>query len=58
MQDATLALLHYSCCHLGGSGTRVGLLFVDFSSVFSTIQAHLLVQKCTDQLSSILDFEE
>lgn len=42
VQDATIALLSLLYKHLEVSGNHAGLLFVDFSSAFNTIQPHLL----------------
>ncbi len=44
VQDATLTFFNYIYRHLEGSSMQ-RLLFVDFSSVFNTVQPHLLVQK-------------
>ena len=46
-EDAILSLLDKLYCHLEGAkrGNSVRLLFFDFSSVFNTIQPHILVRK-------------
>ncbi len=45
VEDASSTLLNMIMKHLEGRKTHVRLLFVDFSSVFNTIQPHVLVNK-------------
>lgn len=44
-EDAVGYLLHTSLQHLDSQGHFARILFNDFSSVFSTIQQHLMIQK-------------
>ena len=44
-EDATLTLLHNAYTHLEKPGSFVRILFIDFSSAFSTIQPHLMASK-------------
>ena len=44
-EDAVLTLLHHLYEHLDRQKTYARVLFVDFSSVFNTIQPHLMVKK-------------
>lgn len=44
-EDAVSYLLHTSLQHLDSQGHFARILFIDFSSVFSTIQRHLMIQK-------------
>ena len=44
-EDATLALLRNAYTHLEKPGSFVRILFTDFSSVFNTIQPHLMASK-------------
>ena len=46
--DAILILLHNTFFHLDKPGSFVRILFIDFSSAFSTIQPHLLAMKFLD----------
>ena len=43
--DAILTVLHNAFLHLDKAGSYVRMLFIDFSSVFNTIQPHLLALK-------------
>ena len=45
VDDATGLLLHKLYSHADSVGNYSRVLFVDFSSVFNTIQPHLLVTK-------------
>ena len=44
-EDATHTLLHSAYTHLEKTGSFVGILFIDFSSAFYTIQSHLMASK-------------
>lgn len=48
VEDATLYLLHHTYRHLDKTGSWIRMLFLDFSSAFNTIQAHLLLMKLKD----------
>ena len=48
VDDAVNTLLHIVLSHLDKSKTYTRLLFIDFSSAFNTIQAHILLRKLYD----------
>jgi hypothetical protein len=43
--DLVVCMLHRLLEHLEGTGNCAHILFVDFSSVFITIQRHTIIQK-------------
>ena len=43
VQDAILTLIHPIYEHLENRNTQVRILFIDFSSAFTTIQPHILL---------------
>ena len=43
VEDATLTLLNSIYSHLDKPNTHAGILFMDFSSAFNTVQPHLLL---------------
>lgn len=43
--DVVVCMLHRLLEHLEGTGNCAHILFVDFSSVFNTIQRHTIIQK-------------
>ena len=45
VEDATLTMFNLIASHLDNSGSTVHVLFMDFSSAFSTIQTHILIKK-------------
>ena len=45
VDDAVLTLLHKAFLHLDKPGSFIRVLFVNFSSAFSTIQPHLLAEE-------------
>ena len=44
-KDTTLILIHNAYTHLERTGSFVWILFINFSSAFSTIQPHLMTSK-------------
>ena len=46
--NATLSMLNVILEHLERRGSYAGILFVDFSSEFNTIQRHLMIRKLID----------
>ena len=45
MQDAVVTLIHNVTQHLDKANSQVRILYIDFSSVFNTIQPHILMNK-------------
>ena len=51
MDDAKLFILNTLYRHLEGPQTHARILFADFSSVFNTVQPHILANKLVSQFS-------
>ena len=48
VEDAAITLLNLLFKHVEGNKSHARLLFIDFSSVFNTIQPHILAMRLTE----------